>query len=163
MYGYFDPKGIRPCGWLKTQLKIQANGLAGNLNKIWPDVKDSAWIGGACEGWERVPYWLDGYIPLAYMLEDPEMITVAEKYVNTILDKQEDDGWICPCKPEERQKYDIWAFFLIGKVLVLYYEFTDSKKALKGLYKAMKCLHRYIVEERRINCSIGESIAGLKQ
>lgn len=44
-------KEIKPQGWLKRQLKIQAEGLSGNLDKIWPDIKDSAWISGTAEGW----------------------------------------------------------------------------------------------------------------
>ena len=57
---------IAPAGWLKRQLEIQARGLSGNLDKIWPDVRDSRWIGGDRDGWERVPYWLDGFIPLLF-------------------------------------------------------------------------------------------------
>ena len=46
---------IKPEGWLKRQLKIQADGLSGHLDEVWPDVRDSAWIGGDREGWERMP------------------------------------------------------------------------------------------------------------
>ena len=49
-------------GWLQRQLRIQAYGLSGNLEKFWPDIKDSGWIGGNAEGWERAPYWLDGLV-----------------------------------------------------------------------------------------------------
>ena len=38
-------KEIRPEGWLKKQLEIQAAGLAGNLDRVWPDIRDSKWIG----------------------------------------------------------------------------------------------------------------------
>ena len=65
-------KEFRPQGWLKRQLEIQAEGLSGHLDLIWPDIRDSKWIGGDKEGWERVPYWLDGFIPLAYLLEDED-------------------------------------------------------------------------------------------
>lgn len=61
-YKFFSTKETEPTGWLKRQLEIQAKGLAGNLDKIWPDVCDSAWIGGTKEGWERVLYCLDGFI-----------------------------------------------------------------------------------------------------
>ena len=64
----YTAKEIKPCGWLRRQLEIQAKGLNGQLDQVWPDVRDSAWIGGDREGWERVPYWLDGFIPLAYLL-----------------------------------------------------------------------------------------------
>lgn len=48
--------------------------MSGNLDKVWPDIRDGKWIGRDKDGWERVPYWLDGFIPLAYLLEDEDMI-----------------------------------------------------------------------------------------
>ena len=48
---------------------------------MWRDIKESKWIGGEAEGWERVPYWLDGFIPLAYLLEDEDMIARAKKHI----------------------------------------------------------------------------------
>lgn len=87
---------LKPTGWLKNQLRIQAEGLSGNLDKVWPDIRDSAWIGGDCEGWERVPYWLDGFIPLAYQLEDEDLIARAKKYIDAIIERQQEDGWIAP-------------------------------------------------------------------
>lgn len=148
MYNYFNATEIKPEGWLRKQLEIQAEGLSGHLDKIWPDIRDSAWIGGDREGWERVPYWLDGFIPLAHILEDEDMIARADKYMNAILDRQQEDGWICPCKEEERQSYDIWALFLIGKVLALYCEFTDSQRAKQGLYRAMKGFYDLMKDEK---------------
>ena len=55
MYRFFTSRDIHPTGWLKQQLEIEARGLAGHLDTMWPDVRDSAWIGGSREGWERVP------------------------------------------------------------------------------------------------------------
>ena len=140
MYELLKPAQIKPEGWLRDQLTIQARGLMGNLDKVWPDVRDSKWIGGDREGWERVPYWLDGFIPLAYLLDDRDMIARADKYVNGIIDRQQKDGWICPCSAEERAKYDVWAVFLIGKVLALYCDFTDSEKVERALYRLFKNL-----------------------
>ena len=61
---------IRPQGWLARQLRIQADGLSGHLDEFWPDVQRSRWFGGDAEAWERAPYWLDGLVPLAYVLGD---------------------------------------------------------------------------------------------
>ncbi|MBP3387691.1 MAG: glycoside hydrolase family 127 protein [Clostridia bacterium] len=153
MFKFITHNKIKPQGWLLDQLKIQANGLAGNLDKIWPDVKDSKWIGGDREGWERVPYWLDGFIPLAYLLEDEDLIARAEKYVNAIMSRQQEDGWLCPCEKEARAKYDIWAYFLISKVLTVYIEFTGSRKAKKVLYTSLKCLLDELKSgNAKINC-----------
>ena len=84
-WSFYTTKEIFPRGWLKRQLKLQAEGLCGHLDKVWPDVRDSAWIGGDREGWERVPYWLDGFVPMAYLLQDEDMIRRAKKYIDAIL------------------------------------------------------------------------------
>lgn len=141
MYSMFPPSEIRPQGWLRRQLQIQADGLSGNLDRVWRDIRDSAWVGGDAEGWERVPYWLDGFIPLAFLLEDEDKKARAERYIREIISRQEEDGWICPCKKEKRPVYDLWAYFLIGKVLALYCQFTNDEKAEQALYRAMKCLY----------------------
>lgn len=144
----FTVKEVKPGGWLKKQLEIQANSLTGNLQNFWPDIKESKWIGGDKEGWERVPYWLDGYIPLAFLLDDEEMKKVAKKYIHAILDNQKEDGWICPCEDKERPHYDMWALFLILKVLTLYHGcIEDSKerdKIQKAVSHALKNLFRHI-------------------
>ena len=137
-YSMYTSKEIKPTGWLKRQLEIQAEGLSGNLDKVWPDVRDSKWIGGNKEGWERVPYWLDGFIPLAFLLENEDMIARAKKYIDAIVKNQQKDGWICPCTVEERAGYDTWAVQLISKVLTVYYDCTGDKKILKVLYKTLK-------------------------
>ena len=137
-WSFFTTKEIKPCGWMKRQLEIQAEGLSGNLDKVWRDVRDSAWIGGDAEGWERVPYWLDGFIPLAYLLENEDMIARAKKYIDAILSYQRRDGWICPCSEEEIEKYDTWAVQLISKVLLVYYDCSGDERIPDALYRVMK-------------------------
>ena len=134
-------RNIKPEGWLRRQLEIQAAGLSGNLDKMWPDVRDSAWLGGDREGWERVPYWLDGFIPLAHLLDDEDLLARANRYVHAIVDRQQADGWICPCAPDQRATYDLWAVLLIGKVLALHCEFVDDQQVEDALYRTMKNLH----------------------
>lgn len=137
-WNFYTSKEIKPRGWLKRQLVIQALGLSGNLDLIWPDVKNSAWIGGDKEGWERVPYWLDGFIPLAYLLEDNVLISRAKKYIDAILSFQKPDGWICPCKESEIEKYDTWAVHLITKTLVVYYECSGDERIPDVVYNVLK-------------------------
>lgn len=135
---FFTSKELKPQGWLRSQLEIQAKGLSGNLHKIWPDIRDSGWIGGDREGWERVPYWLDGFIPLAYLLEDEELISTAKKYIDAIVSAQDDDGWICPCKKEDRAKYDTWAIQLICKTLKVYYDCSGDERIPDVIYRVLK-------------------------
>lgn len=126
---------------MQRQLEIQANGLAGNLDKVWPDVRDSMWIGGDREGWERVPYWLDGFIPLAYLLDDEDMKSRAKLYVDKIVDFQKPDGWICPNGETPIEEYDTWAVLLIAKVLTVYYECSGDERIPDVIYRIMKNYH----------------------
>lgn len=135
---------LRPEGWLLHQLRIQAEGLSGHLHEIWPDVRDSAWIGGNREGWERVPYWLDGFIPLAHLLDDEAMIETANRYIHAIISRQQADGWICPCAQKERAGYDAWAVLLIGKVLALHCEFENDPAVEEALYRTMRNLYELL-------------------
>ena len=137
-WNFYTSKEIKPQGWLKRQLEIQAEGLSGNLHEIWPDIRDSAWIGGKREGWERVPYWLDGFIPLSYLLEDDEMIATVKKYIDAIVSAQQDDGWICPCNKEKRKKYDTWAIQLICKTLKVYYDCSGDERIPEVIYRVLK-------------------------
>lgn len=137
-WNFYTTNEIKPEGWLRRQLQLQAQGLCGNLDKMWPDVKESAWIGGNREGWERVPYWLDGFIPLAYLLEDDDMIARAKKYVDAIVAAQQEDGWICPCTEEERPTYTTWAILLITKALAVYYDCSKDERIPNVIYRTMK-------------------------
>ena len=87
---------IKPAGWLKDQLRIQADGLSGHLDEFWPDIKNSAWFGGSAEGWERVPYWLDGLVPLAFVTDDPVLKGKVRNAIEYILAHQQADGWLGP-------------------------------------------------------------------
>ncbi len=143
-YEFYTTNELKPAGWMKTQLRIQADGLSGHLDQVWPDVQRSAWIGGDREGWERVPYWLDGFIPLAYLLDDADMIARAKKYMDAIMDAQAEDGWLCPCRPEERGQYDTWAALLMCKVLTVYADCSGDTRAVGCLTKALRQLNAFL-------------------
>ncbi len=132
---------IRPRGWLARQLRIQAEGLSGHLDEFWPDVADSRWFGGQAEGWERAPYWLDGVIPLAWLLQDEPLMEKVTGYVGTIVDNQRPDGWYGPYEADpEGRPYDLWAILLANKVLVQYHEATGDDGALQAVETSLRTL-----------------------
>lgn len=67
---------IKPQGWLKEMLIRQKSGATGNLDQLYPLVMNNrnGWLGGDGDQWERGPYWIDGLLPLAYILDDKELI-----------------------------------------------------------------------------------------
>ena len=90
---------VKPRGWLRRQLQIQAAGLTGHLQDIWPDVgRNSGWLGGTGESWERGPYYVDGLVPLAYLLEDRALIAKVRPWIEWTLTHQDPDGRIGPPK-----------------------------------------------------------------
>src|SRR5215831_7272987 len=119
---------VKPEGWLRRQLQIQANGLTGHLDEFWPDLgPESGWLGGANESWERGPYYVDGLVPLAYLLGDRALITKAGKWVTWTLEHQRADGGIGPDPGKGKyardfQKTDWWPNMIMLKALTQYQE-----------------------------------------
>jgi uncharacterized protein len=117
---------VKPRGWLRRQLRIQADGLGGHLDELWPDVgPQSAWLGGSGEGWERGPYFLDGLLPLAYLLDDPALIAKARKWTEWTLTHQRPDGGMGPPKNE-----DWWPNMIMLKVLTQYADATGDPRVV---------------------------------
>lgn len=120
---------VTPNGWLRRQLEIQARGLTGRLDEFWPDVgPTSGWLGGSGESWERGPYYLDGLLPLAYLLNDAALIAKAQNYVEWTLANQAESGWLGP-----RSNTDWWPNMVMLKVLTQYQEATGDPRVVPAL------------------------------
>lgn len=132
---------IRPEGWLLRQLRVQAAGLTGHLDEFWPDVADSQWFGGKAEGWERAPYWLDGAIPLAWLLDDAELKARIGKHVAYIVEHQRADGWYGPYPVDAvTKRYDMWAILLANKMLAQYHEATGDARVLDAVRRSLAAM-----------------------
>lgn len=127
---YLLPLGtVRPTGWLRRQLEIQATGLGGHLDETWDDVgPNSGWLGGTGESWERGPYFLDGLIPLAYLLDDDRLKAKAQKFIEWTLTHQLADGMIGPATNN-----DWWPRMVMCKALAQYEEATGDPRVVPVL------------------------------
>ncbi len=115
---------IKPTGWLRDQLTLQANSLSGHLDETWPDVgPNSGWLGGSGESWERGPYYLDGLIPLAWQLEDARLIAKAQKFIDWTLNSQAPSGLFGPATND-----DWWPRMVMLKAITQYYEHSLPTK-----------------------------------
>jgi len=121
---------VKPAGWLKDQLQIQANGLPGHLDEFWPSLTTSAWHSGNGEAWERGPYYLDGLVPLAYLLDDKRLIDKVKTWMEPILASEKASGWFGPEKNKDR-----WPLAVALKVLKSYYEGSKDPRALEVIKK----------------------------
>lgn len=141
----FPLGSITPSGWMKEQLRTQAEGLTGHIDEFWPDIAESAWIGGTSEGWERGPYWLDGLVPLAFLLDDDRLKGKSRRWVDAILDSQRDDGWIGPrLDADYGYEHDPWPVFVVFKALVQYYEVTEDERIPQALVRFLRYLSRLL-------------------
>ena len=127
---------VKPAGWLKSQLEIQAAGLTGNLDDFWPDLVNSAWRGGNGEAWERGPYYLDGLVPLAYLLDNKFLIEKSNKWIQSIISSSRDSGWYGPAENKDR-----WPLAVANKALMQYFEATGDTNSLNVLLKYFHYLH----------------------
>lgn len=117
---------VKPRGWLKHQLQVQADGLSGHVDEFWPDLgPNSGWLGGTGESWERGPYYLDGLVPLAYLLDDPVLIGKARRWMNWTIEHQREDGFIGP-----QSNNDWWPRYVILKALTQYEEATGDPRVV---------------------------------
>ena len=126
---------IRPAGWLLGQLRLQADGLSGHLDEFWPDIAGSGWIGGPAEGWERGgPYWLDGVVPLAFVLDDAALLGKVRHWIDEILARQLPDGWLGPVRdPQHGYPYDPWPSFVALKALTQFQEATGDARIIPAI------------------------------
>jgi Beta-L-arabinofuranosidase, GH127 middle domain/Beta-L-arabinofuranosidase, GH127 catalytic domain len=133
---------IEPEGWLRRQLEIQAKGLTGRLDEFWPDVgAQSGWLGGPGESWERGPYYLDGLLPLAYLLKNDGLIAKANRYVEWTLAHQQPSGWLGP-----PSNTDWWPNMVMLKVLTQYQEATGDPRVVPAL---TRYFHHHLEEAGR--------------
>ena len=78
---------------------------------------NSSWIGGKADGGlhERAPYWLNGFLPLAYQLENQTLINMAFKYIDYIISHQADDGWLGLDDDKDGNEY--WSKYFMMMIL----------------------------------------------
>lgn len=135
---------IQPKGWLLEMLTRERNGLAGHLGEIsvWLQKTDNAWLskdGEGQYGWEEVPYWLRGYIQLAYILNDSHMISESHTWIEGVLNSQRLDGDFGPnIKFENDGSRDFWANMLMMFALETYYDYTHDKRVITLLENYFK-------------------------
>ncbi|OYR61938.1 hypothetical protein DJ71_23945, partial [Halorubrum sp. E3] len=134
---------VEPRGWLRRQLAIQADGLSGHIDERWEDLADNAWLGGEYDGWERGPYYADGLVPLAHLLDDDDLLAKAQRWVDGFLDAQDEDGWFTPEQVWARaDPDDPWSRYVICKVLRQHYEATGDER----VFDAIVSFAEYLLE-----------------
>ena len=136
---------IKPQGWLRRQLELEADGMTGHLEEIskWCKLDNSAWAtrdGTGQFGWEELPYWLKGYGDLGYVLHDEVIITEARKWIESAMGSQREDGWFGPREllTSLKGKPDLWPHMVMLNILQSYYEFSGDARVLEVMTRYLK-------------------------
>lgn len=139
------PGSIRPQGWLYTMLENQRNGLNGNQEQISPFLQftTSDWTttngSGTTQGWERVPYWLRGYIDMGYCLQDATVISNATRWIKGVMVTERPDGYFGPAQDYGDATTtsdlgintpDLWPNMPMLDAMRSYYDYTGDTNAL---------------------------------
>jgi len=142
---------IRPEGWLKKQLELQAEGFHGHLLEISRFLvkENNAWLnpeGKGVNGWEEVPYWLKGYSNCAYVLGDEKMINESELWLDAAIKSQQEDGWFGPgegrtgAATELKGREDLWPNMIMLFNLQDYYEYSGDERVINLMTNYFKYL-----------------------
>lgn len=139
---------IQPEGWLNDQLETMNTNSTGHLDEIYDKIKiDNGWLGGQGDSWEETPYWLDGAVPLAYLLDDQKLKEKVQKYIDWSITHQRPSGYFGPITKWEResgQQLDVehcgegedwWPRMLMLKVIQQYYTATKDKRVIPFMQK----------------------------
>jgi hypothetical protein len=132
---------VRPGGWLRAQLDGWAHGMSGTLDPLWADVgPENGWLGGGGDAWERGPYWADGLLPLAWLVESEALIAKSKRWVDAALDSRRRDGFFGPDvdRPQGGGRRpmpgaDWWPRMVMLKVLQQHHEVTGDARVVELL------------------------------
>ncbi len=134
---------VKPTGWLRDQLEVMRDGSTGHLDELHKKIGDrNGWLGFDGDSWEETPYWLDGAVPLAYLLDDEALKAKVMRYIDWTLDNQRPSGYFGPLTKEEREQgieitpsnceagQDWWPKMIMLKVLRQHYEATNDPRVI---------------------------------
>ncbi len=135
---------VKAKGWLQEMLLRQREGATSQMDVLYPEVmgKRNGWLGGDGDQWERGPYWIDGLLPLAYLLDDDGLKEKVQPWVEWALVSQREDGYFGPAKDYEPEfglqrdnSADWWPRMVVLKILQQYYSATGDERVIGFMTK----------------------------
>lgn len=149
---------VRPAGWVRRMLELQAEGFHGHLTDISGFLRKegNAWLdprGRGERGWEEAPYWLKGFQDCGFLLGDERMIREARVWIEGALGSQQPDGWFGPGEDRTgvatdlKGRDDLWPNMIMLFCLQSFYEQTGDARVLELMRRYFAYLGR-VPEER---------------
>lgn len=132
-------ESVKAEGWLKETLLRQRDGMSSQMDVLYPQVmgERNGWLGGDGDQWERGPYWIDGLLPLAYILDDDALKAKVQPWVEWALASQQEDGFFGPSVDYEYERglqrnnsKDWWPRMVVLKILQQHYNATGDERVI---------------------------------
>ncbi|KAH9903924.1 hypothetical protein F4778DRAFT_72529 [Xylariomycetidae sp. FL2044] len=150
---------VRPSGWLLSELESMKRGLPGHEytslkggdgHLFYSFVRENPWleeknqkVSSYSNLHEELPYWFNGLVPLAYLLDDADLRNQVVEVASNVLDKQKSDGWIGP----ELAGGLLWGRYPFFLGLIQLAEADPSQfrtRVLSSLHKFMPLAHEML-------------------
>ncbi|WP_405550628.1 RICIN domain-containing protein [Streptomyces sp. NBC_01171] len=131
------PGSITARGWLAGQLKLQLDGLCGRYDQRshFLDFDASGWVHPEKPGWEELPYWLRGFVPLAIATGDADALARARRWIDAVLATQQSDGFFGPraLRTSLDGGPDFWPFLPLLMALRTWQEYAGDQRIIPFL------------------------------
>lgn len=140
---------IKPTGWLRNEMQLMSDGLAGHEHDFYDYVAHSLWIGGSKEYSglnEGFPYWFNGLVPLAYGLDDERLKLQVTSSVKRVFDNQQADGWLGPEIGSDRNLWARFPFFL-GLIQLAEADSTWTQPVVEKLHTFMTLMNSMMKDD----------------
>ncbi|KAJ1301264.1 hypothetical protein OPQ81_003671 [Rhizoctonia solani] len=147
---------VRPHGWLRDQLELQADGLGGHMHEFYPLIKEGSWTGRGNVNYsdlnEAGSYWFNGLVPHAYTLDSPRLKASVREFLDHVLDTQWEDGWLGPETDDQWQPRWLWGRypFLLGAIGMAEAEPGLADKIVHSLMRFIKLANKMLHQGKGI-------------
>jgi len=136
---------IKPCGWIKTYLKNQKDGLTGQMENAGHPFNGPGWTGFAekeyYENWaayEQTGYWIDGAIKCGYLLDDNNLITKAKRNIDYVMSNPDINGYLGPASLKDPILMGLWPHVVFFRSVIAYYRATGDRSVIDKMVKHYK-------------------------
>ncbi|MEU2726202.1 RICIN domain-containing protein [Streptomyces griseoviridis] len=139
------PGSITARGWLAGRLRAQLAGLCGRFaeRSHFLDPATSGWTHPENDGWEELPYWLRGYVPLAIATRDATALDRSRRWIDAILATEQSDGFFGPraLRTALNGGPDFWPYLPLLQALRGYEEFTHDARIVPFLGRFLRFMN----------------------
>ncbi|MGW5104497.1 RICIN domain-containing protein [Streptomyces sp. NPDC004100] len=131
------PGSITARGWLASQLQSLLDGLFGRYEQRshFLDFASTGWVHPENAGWEELPYWLRGYVPLAVATGDDHALANSRRWIDAVLATQQSDGFFGPraLRTSLDGGPDFWPFLPLLMALRTWEEYSGDARIVPFL------------------------------